>query len=59
MAHESKIVAARLCWRNAVTLAVLPHIATIAGHGVGAVVKVLAVQPAYGAVEVPIAFLVL
>lgn len=59
MAHESEIVAARLCRRNAVTLAVLPYIATIAGHGMGAVVKVLAMQPAYGAVEVPITFLIL
>lgn len=35
----------------------LPDVAPVAGDAVGAVVEVLAVQAAHGAVEVPLAFL--
>jgi hypothetical protein len=49
--HE--IVARSLLWCEAMTLTVLPHIALVAGHRVGAVVKIVSMHTTSSAVEVP------
>jgi len=61
MADEHEIVSGSLLWCEAMTLAVLPHITLVAGHGVGTIVEVVSVHTTSSAVEIPfvIVFLVL
>lgn len=53
MADEHEVITLSLRRSEAMTLAMLPHIAFLAGHGVSSVIEVLAVHATLGAVEVP------
>lgn len=59
MTNKDEIVSASLIWGNTVAFAVLPNIAAVTSHRVGAVVQVFAMQSAHSAVEVPVALVVL
>ena len=61
MADEHEIVSGSLLWCEAMTLAVLPHITLVAGHGVGTIVEVVSMHTTSSAVEIPfvVVFLIL
>jgi hypothetical protein len=59
MADENKVVPLGLLRSEAMAFAMLPYIALLTSHRVGAVVQILAVHATFGAVEVPFAVIVL
>jgi hypothetical protein len=61
MANEHEIVSCSLLWCEAMTLAVLPHITLVAGHGMGTIVEIVSVHTTSSAVEIPfvVVFLIL
>ena len=53
MTDENEIVPSSLLRRDAMTLAVLPDIALVAGHRMGTIVEIVSVHTTSGAIEVP------
>lgn len=61
MTDEHEVVSCSLLRREAVTFAVLPHIALVTGHGMGTIIEIDSVHTTSSAVEIPfvIVFLIL